>query len=113
MNNLNETTGNWSKDEFLAFLMLHIGNADLNLSSEELIVIAKIVNEEQFAQIQWVWSKCNDIECINIIKSLRRKLFAGDEGKEKLLEEMKALAMSDANFSTNEEIMIRSLKKLI
>ena len=113
MNKLNDITAGWSKDEFVAFLMLHIGNADLKLSREELIVIDGIVSEEQFAQINWVWSQCNDFECINIIRSMRNKFYPEEEGKEKLLEEMKVLAMSDDNFSTNEEIMIRSLNKIL
>ena len=113
MSKLNEITTSWNKEEFMAFLMLHIGNADLKVSREELIVIGKIVNEEQFSQIQWVWSKCNDFECINIIRDMRNKFFPGEEGKENLLKEMIALAVSDEDFSSSEDMMIRSLKKLL
>ena len=113
MNNVNDIIAGWNKKEFLAFLMLHIANADLELSREELMVIDSLVDEKQFFQIQQVWNKCNDIECINIIRTLRNKLFPGDKGKELLISEMTNLAKSDQQFNLSEEIMILSLKKLL
>lgn len=113
MSNIKDSTSNWGKEEFLAFLMLQIGNADLKLSREELMIIDKIVTEEQFEQVNWVFSKCNDFECINLIKVMQKQFFPGDDGKEKLIEEMKLIALSDNDLSINEEIMIRSLKKLL
>ncbi len=113
MNSINEITSGWSKKEFLAFLLLHIANADLELSQEELMAIEKLVNEKKFKTIQMIWSKCNDIECINIIKELSNKYFPGDEGKEILIDEMTNLAKLDNELNISEEIMILSLKKLL
>ena len=113
MQNINEITADWQKEDFLAFLVLHIGNADLNLSTEELLVIDKIVTKERFTKINWIWSKSNDFQCITIIRAMQKKFFPGEEGKKELVNEMKTIALSDQKFSNNEEIMIRALRKLL
>ncbi|MEJ2593728.1 MAG: hypothetical protein P8100_01035 [bacterium] len=113
MNSISDITAGWTKKEFLAFLLLHVANADLELSQEELMAIDALVDEKQFKTIQMIWSKCNDIECINIIKELRNKYFPGDDGKEVLIGEMTKLAGLDEKLNISEEIMILSLKKLL
>ena len=113
MMNVKEITSGWNKNEFLAFLLLHIANADLEPSEEELMFIRRLVNEDQFKIIQMVWSKCNDIQCINIIRELRVKHFPGDEGKETLMREITALASTDEHMNQGEEMMILALRKLL
>jgi uncharacterized tellurite resistance protein B-like protein len=113
MNNLNEITSAWGKNEFLAFLLFHIANADLELREEEMMFIENLLDEKQFKTIRKIWSKCNDFECLNVIRELRNKFYEGEEGKETLLVEMKALAGSDDTLSPIEAAMIMSLKKLL
>jgi hypothetical protein len=113
MKNRQEIIDQWKRNEFLAFLLIHIGNADLNFSREELMALDQLVDEQQFKQVEWVWSECNDFECLQVIRSLRDKLFPGDEGKAQLMELMRQQALLDHKLSTNEEIIIRSLRKLL
>ena len=113
MQQINEITADWQREDFLGFLVLHIGSADLNLSTEELLFIDKLLSKERFQKIQWIWSKCNDFQCITIIRAMQKKFFPGEEGKTELIDAMKKIALSDQKFSTNEEIMIRALRKLL
>ena len=110
---MKEDIANWNKEEFKAFLLLHIANADLEISSNELFLIMDDISEENFKQVDAVWSDCNDFECIQIIKELKNKHYPGKEGKDHLIEEMTKLAHADKKFSASEQNFIRSLKRLI
>ena len=110
---MKEYTDNWTKEEFKAFLMLYIANADLKVSNDEVFAILDTVDEEAYSKLVMIHSKCNDYECITIIKENRDKHFPGEEGKEILLNELTKIAHADDKFSVYEENMIRSLKRLI
>lgn len=110
---MKENIENWNKEEFKAFLLLHFANTDLKLSSKELYMIMDDISEEDFRNIDLVWSESNDFECIQIIKQLISKHYPGDEGKDHLIKEMTKLAHADKEFSVNEQNFIRSIKRII
>jgi uncharacterized tellurite resistance protein B-like protein len=110
---INKITDNWTKKEFTAFVMLHIANADLILSSSELFVILEDVNEDEFGRIEMVWSKLNDFKRLQLIEEQRTKHYPGDEGKNQLIAEITKIATADDNFNIYEQNMIRMLKKIL
>lgn len=110
---MKEYTDNWSKEEFKAFVMLHIAKADLTISNSELFVILENVNEEEFRKIETIWSKLNDFKCLELITEQRLKHFPGEDGKEQLINEITKLANADGHFSIYEQNLVRGLKKLL
>lgn len=104
---------NWNKEEFKAFILLHIAHADLKISKKEVFMILDEIDEDSFKQIEMVWSGCNDFECIQIIRDLKSKYYPGDEGKDQLIDEMTKLAKADNKFSVSEQNFIRSIRRLI
>ncbi len=103
----------WDKEEFKAFLMIHLANADLKVSQDELVMIMENVNEETYRKVKMVWDSCNDYECIQVIQKLKEKHFAGEEGKEQLINGMMEFAKADEIVSTNEKIMIAAMNKIL
>lgn len=108
-----EITDNWTKNEFNAFVMLHIANADLKISKQELLVILKNISEDEFNKIEMVWSKLNDFECLKLIKEQSTKHYPENEGRDQLIKEVTELAKADDKFSVYEQNLIRSLKKIL
>ena len=110
---MKEYSDNWTKEEFTAFVMLHLANADLKISNSELFMIFDNVTEDEFKKIELVWSKSNDFECLQLIMEQRKKHFPEADGKEQLIEEITKLANADDQFSIYEENLIRALRKLL
>lgn len=110
---MKELTDNWTKEEFEAFLLLHIAFADLKVSFEEYNLIRDLVDENTFLQIDMVRNKMSDFECIQLIQNQKEKHFPGPEGKDFLIAEITKLALADEKFSVYEKNVIRSLKRLI
>lgn len=110
---MKQITDNWTKEEFKAFLMLHLAMADLKVSNDELFMILNQVDENSFRRIEMVHAKLSDSECIRLIQTQKEKHFPGSEGKDFLIAEITNLALSDDKFSIYEQNMIRSLKRLI
>lgn len=110
---MKQITDNLTKEEFIAFLMLHIANADLKVSNDELFLILNQVDEESYRKIEMVHSKLSDSECIRLIQNQKEKHFPGADGREFLIGELTKLALADDKFSVYEQNLIRSLKRLI
>jgi uncharacterized tellurite resistance protein B-like protein len=110
---MKQIADNWTKEEFKAFLMLHVAKADLKVSTDELFLILDQVDEEAYRKIVMVHSKLSDSECLRLIQAQKEKHFPGGEGKEFLIGELTTLALADSKFSVYEQNLIRSLKKFI
>ena len=110
---MNEQYANWNKDYFIAFLMIHLANADLKVSQEEMIMIMDSVSEDTYRKVKKVWDNCNDFTCLQIIRNLREKFFPGQEGKEELINGMIDFVKADDEVSTNEKILIAAMNKLL
>ena len=110
---MNQIFDTWDKDDFKAFLMIHLAHADLEVSQDELILIMKNVSTEKYRKVKKVWDNSNDYECLQMIKKLRERYFPGKEGKEELINGMIEFANADERFSTNEKILIGAMNKLL
>jgi hypothetical protein len=103
----------WDHDDFKAFLMIHLANVDLETSEEEILAIIENVNMARYKKIKKVWNKCNDYTCLKIIRELKEKHYPGEEGKKQLIAEMTAIAQADEGISTNEQMLISALNRLL
>jgi hypothetical protein len=110
---MREKYENWEKDDFKAFLMIHLANADLDVSQDELIAIMDNIDEITYKKVKRLWDSCNDYECLQIISKMRQKHFPGEAGKEELINSMVAFAQLDEMVSTNERVLIAALRKLL
>jgi len=110
---MKQITDSWTKEEFKAFLMLYVAKADLQVSSDELFLILQDISEEAFRRIEMIHAKCNDMQCIGLIREQKEKHFPGSEGKDYLINEITKLALADDKFNVYEKNMIRSIKRLL
>jgi hypothetical protein len=83
------------------------------VSEDELVMIMEQVSSEKYRHVKKQWDKCNDYECIQLIRKLKERFYPGQEGKEELIVSMTAFAGADENFSTNEKILISAMNKLL
>ena len=106
-------TSHWTKEEFLAFLLLYIANSDTEIQEEEKEYIAKKINAKQLEEMMHITASCSDKECIDLIADLRSKFYPGVRGKNQLIQEMKDLTMADGVLNQIEKFTINTLERLI
>ena len=110
---MSEFYDTWDKEDFKAFIMIHLANADLSVSQDEMYMIMENVSSDRYKKIKLAWDKSNDYTCLKIIKSLKDKFYPGEEGKEELIESMLRFARVDKIISMNEKILISAMNKLL
>ena len=106
-------TSHWTKEEFLAFLLLYIANSDTEIQEEEKEYIARKINAKQMDEMMHITANCSDKECIDLISSLRSKFYPGVRGKNQLIKEMKDLTMADGVLNPIEKFTINTLERLL
>lgn len=106
-------TSNWSKDDYLAFLLLYMAEVDLETHRKELLYIANEIGVARLHEIEPQVEKCNDYQCIEIITELRDRYYPGEKGKDELLEEVRQLCNADGQYTEMEQAASMYLKKLL
>lgn len=99
-------TNHWDKQDFLAFILLYLAEADGQLEDEELRYIADHLGKEHLEHIRQPASACNDYQCLQIMQELRPRFYPGPQGLDALKMEMAALCQVDGRFNQFEHAVI-------
>lgn len=110
---MNSTNRNWTYNQFLAFLLIHLAAADYKFSQDEINFIKSLTGDVSFDEIRELLDKSSDYEIIQTIMSYKDEFYPGEEDKAKIVEDMKGLFLSDSKFSLNEQNLFRALKELL
>ena len=103
---------NWTPDEFYAYVMFYVAQADHTIKQEEKDVILKKVDFDQYLKIKKECENDNDYQCLKKIMAYREKHFNTEDASKKLLKEIKDLFLSDGEYDTLEQNMYLYLKQL-
>ena len=103
----------WTRDEFLAFLLIYAAKADMYFSADEKDFILKKIDAGVLASVELEYNALSDYEHIQIIQSYRDQFFDDDATKESLLSEVRTLFGIDGHFSIEEHSMYLMLKKIL
>ncbi len=99
--------------EFLAFLLLHAANDDLEVGTKELELIEAKVGADTVKVISGKMKNLNDAQQLDVILNYQDQYFSDEDAKEKIYADMKEVYMADEDFSIMEQNAFRMLKKII
>lgn len=105
-----ETT--WTPNEFHAYLMFYVAEADHSIEQEEKNIILNKVDFDEYMKIKKEFQCDNDFQCIQKIMKYKEKYYNTQDGSKKLLEEIKKVFLSDGNYDTLEQNMYIYIKQL-
>jgi hypothetical protein len=104
---------NWTKNEFKAYILLYVANADYIVTKTEKDIICKLVSPKQYHKIYVEFDNDNDYQSIQKIQFNIKKFKYTNNQIDKLLIEIKELFLSDGNFDILEKSMFNLLKKIL
>lgn len=103
----------YSRDQFLAFVLLYAAHIDIEFSPEEKNMIKERVSPEDFDEVYGDFNDMSDYEALQSIMNHKNQFFASDEDKERLFTEIKTLFFADGKYAVQEKTLYHFLKKLI
>ena len=104
---------NWTKEDFIIYTLIYCANADYVEEKLELDFIKTKINTSNLENLKAEFSEDNDYASIEKIYDYIKLHNYTQEDKQKLLEDIKALFMSDGNYDTLEYNMMLGLKKIL
>ncbi len=67
----------WSRDEFLAFLLLFAAGADMKCTDEERAMIRSGIDDAHLSRVESEYDQLSDFERISVIKAYRSAILPG------------------------------------
>lgn len=104
---------NWTKEELKTYVLIYCANADFSESDVELNHIKSKIENGNFDKIHAEFKTDNDYQSIDKIHNSLEDLNFSNEEKKGLLEETKALFMSDEKFDILERNMFKGLSRIL
>ena len=101
----------WSKEEFLVYLLLYAAHADNKFTEEEKNYILSKIDKEGFQKIFEEFSVSNDYQHLQKIISYR-KIYQFHPPK-KLLDEIQHLFLVDNDFHYLEKILYMGIRHVL
>jgi hypothetical protein len=103
----------FSKNEFIAYLLLYAAETDFKiLNAERKFIIAHTSNKE-YSHVYTMFKRDSDLEKIEKIQSYRNQYFASKQEAEELMKEALALLKTDEEYSLYEQNFNRILSKIL
>lgn len=104
---------NWTKDEFIAYILLYAAHSDFKEDNHERNVIISKVDMQTFQKVHDEFSEDNDFQSIQkILASLDHHNY-NKEILDALLADIKGLFFSDGDFDIKEHSMLLFLKRIL
>ncbi len=103
----------WTYEEFSAFAMLYAAAIDSEIDPEEEALIRQRLDEDSYTRIKALFEEYSDADCIDIILGYQQKYMADEAGRERLLQDFRAVFEADHRYSVMEREMMRLFKRMI
>ena len=104
---------NWTKNEFMAYILLYAAHSDFKEDNHERNVIISKVDMQTFQKIHDEFSGDNDYQCIQkILASVERHNYS-PENIDEILADIKGLFFADGDFDIKEHSMLLFLKRIL
>lgn len=103
----------FNREELHAFVLLYVANADMEIDSDEIDFISKHIKKKKLHEVEKVFEKCNDNECLQIILNHKDEYFSSQESKDELMQEIVELIKADDKENQMEEAILMGLKRLL
>lgn len=103
----------WTYEEFSAFAMLYAAAIDSEIDPKEEALIRQRLDEDRYTRIKAVFEECSDADCIDTILNYQQKFMADEAGRQRLLQDFRAVFEADQRYSVMEQEMMRLFKRMI
>jgi hypothetical protein len=112
IHNMNQQS-EYTRKEFLTFVMLYAGSVDINLSIEEEDLIRQKVGEEAFVRVKAQFDEMADSEVLDLIYSYKGKYCSSKEETDQALEMIREVFSADHRFSQMEKAVMEIFRMLM
>ena len=102
-----------SINTYRAFVLYYVSQIDSNDIEEEMEYLADRLGADPLKNARKLADDMSDFECLRFIEEQREKFYPGDDGKWKLLNEIRELFQSDGEFSDFEKVLMHNLERLL
>lgn len=103
----------WSFDEFVSFMMIHVAMADFQIAEEEKEIILKSIPLDRYNEMKNYHQKNSDYQNIQIIMYFKDKYCDTDENRKKLFDQLDEIFYSDGVFNVLEKNMRHAMQLLL
>ena len=110
---MNNFETNWNREQLRTYLLIYAANADFVESEEEMNFITSKVQADQVEAMRAEFEGDNDYQRIQKIRAALERLQYSKAELEALMQEMKALFMSDNSYDTLERNLFMGLKHIL
>jgi len=104
---------NWTKEEFVAYLLLYAAQANYIETEEEKEIIFQKINKESYKKIHKEIANDNDFQSLEKILANIKKFEYTSKNIDLLLKEIDILYLSDGTCDPIEKTMFIGLKRLL
>ena len=105
--------GNWSYNEFLAFLMIYGAEMNQHLTHDELDFIKTRTGIQDIAKIKEKVDSMSDMEGIELIDSYKSKYLSTEESKAKVKNDLEELLNTPGNHTQFEKVVVHLIGRLL
>ena len=103
----------WSRDEFMAFILLYAACVDMECTDDERKVITNVIDDAHLKVVEAEYEKLTDFERISVIESYSDQYFSNPDQKAQILKSVEDLFKADGTYDIMEHNVYRMLQKLL
>ena len=103
----------WTYNQFLAYLLLYAAHSDTKITDQEKEMIFARAGTHNYHHVKTRFDHANDYERLQVILGFRESYFPDDYSKNKLLDDMYTLLLSDYEYSVVEKSFFMCIRRLL
>jgi hypothetical protein len=103
---------NWTKDDLKTYTLIYCANADFAESKVEIDFIKSKIKNANFDQLHKEFELDNDYQSIQKMQAALKENKFTDEETNQLIEDIKALFLTDNDYDILEQNMLLGLKRI-
>lgn len=106
-------TSNWSYNEFLALIFIHVSISDFEITEDEQDMINKKISYDDFSKVKKLYKKLNEIEKVELIDVLGHKFCSTQDQRQLVFEDISDIIHANGHKSAVEEAVFLHVKRLL
>lgn len=106
-------TNKWTKDEYLALVLIYGAMADYGINDDEETWIKEEVGNATYNKMMKSIAKLSDHEMIEMISDNRSAYFPGQAGKSEIMEKLEELFEADDDYSRLEHVIFNTIVSML
>ena len=103
----------WTKEEFLVYLMLYAANTDGNITEKEQKIIRSKVNLATYQEVLEQFETHGEYDCIQNILKYKEKYLDNEDAVKQIVSEMTEVFMGDGKISNAEQHILNLVAKIL